>query len=243
MTSALVSPQESRDALRQQIQQSVRDAVRDVRDAAREASQSGAPVPAEAQGLQAQKATIDALRAEITAEKAVQTRLTEQLTPGQSDARVRAINQQLADSRDRVESLQGQLDRALGLPTSNVTVTVPPFPGEQIPPQVVPLVSVIFGSLVVMVVGWPIARAWARRMDRRYTAPPPAADTGPRFDRIEQAIEAVAIEVERISEGQRFTTRLMNEMRSLPAPNPLNDLHGAQQRVAEPVERGSERRS
>jgi hypothetical protein len=31
---------------------------------------------------------------------------------------------------------------------------------------------------------------------------------------MEQAIEAVAIEVERISEGQRFTTKLLSEARN-----------------------------
>ena len=33
---------------------------------------------------------------------------------------------------------------------------------------------------------------------------------------MEQAIEAVAIEVERISEGQRFTTKLLSEGKSGP---------------------------
>jgi hypothetical protein len=34
-----------------------------------------------------------------------------------------------------------------------------------------------------------------------------------RLERMEQALEAVAIEVERISEGQRFTTKLLSEGR------------------------------
>jgi hypothetical protein len=34
-----------------------------------------------------------------------------------------------------------------------------------------------------------------------------------RLERIEQSLEAVAIEVERISEGQRFTTKLLSEGR------------------------------
>jgi hypothetical protein len=39
-----------------------------------------------------------------------------------------------------------------------------------------------------------------------------------RLARIEQSIEAIALEVERISEGQRFTTRLLSEnARALPA--------------------------
>lgn len=32
-----------------------------------------------------------------------------------------------------------------------------------------------------------------------------------RFARLEQAVDAIALEVERISEGQRFTTKLLSE--------------------------------
>jgi hypothetical protein len=32
-----------------------------------------------------------------------------------------------------------------------------------------------------------------------------------RLERIEQALDSVAVEVERISEGQRFTTKLLSE--------------------------------
>ena len=41
-----------------------------------------------------------------------------------------------------------------------------------------------------------------------------------RLARIEQAVEAIALEVERISEGQRFTTRLLSEQ-SRPSPKPI----------------------
>src|ERR1700719_2398406 len=41
-----------------------------------------------------------------------------------------------------------------------------------------------------------------------------------RLARIEQAVEAIALEVERISEGQRFTTTLLSEQ-SRPAPKPI----------------------
>ena len=33
----------------------------------------------------------------------------------------------------------------------------------------------------------------------------------PRLDRLEQAVDAIAIEVERIAEGQRFVTKVMAE--------------------------------
>jgi hypothetical protein len=37
----------------------------------------------------------------------------------------------------------------------------------------------------------------------------PAADQ--RLERLEEAVDAIAVEIERISEGQRFTTRLLSE--------------------------------
>jgi hypothetical protein len=36
-------------------------------------------------------------------------------------------------------------------------------------------------------------------------------ETTARIERIEQAVDAIAIEIERISEGQRFTTRLLSD--------------------------------
>jgi len=41
--------------------------------------------------------------------------------------------------------------------------------------------------------------------------------TEARLARIEQAVDAIAVEVERISEGQRFTTRLLSEQSRTPA--------------------------
>jgi len=45
---------------------------------------------------------------------------------------------------------------------------------------------------------------------------PGGSDTGLRLERIEQAIEAMAVEVERISEGQRFVTKLLAERAKVP---------------------------
>ena len=92
------------------------------------------------------------------------------------------------------------------------TVTIQPrFDADNIiPPQAVDISIAFFVLIGFIIVGLPIARAWARRMDRR-SAAAPASDLAPRLDRIEQAIEAIAIEVERVSEGQRFTTKAIAE--------------------------------
>ena len=72
----------------------------------------------------------------------------------------------------------------------------------------------------------PIAVAVARLIWKRTTAPVPhrAASTedSQRLLRLEQAIDTIAIEVERVSEGQRYVTQLMAE--------------GAHQRVLEGVQ-------
>lgn len=49
------------------------------------------------------------------------------------------------------------------------------------------------------------------RLMERETLLPSQGETAMRLERIEQAIEAMAVEVERISEGQRFVTRLLAE--------------------------------
>lgn len=68
-----------------------------------------------------------------------------------------------------------------------------------------------FITIAVIVVGLPLARAFARRMDRRGGAPALPSEAMQRLERMEQAIDAIAVEVERISEGQRFTTKLLSD--------------------------------
>jgi hypothetical protein len=78
---------------------------------------------------------------------------------------------------------------------------------------------VLFSSIPVMAIGIPIARAYAKRMERESHAQQIPADVTARLERMEQAIDSIAVEVERISEGQRFTTKLLSE-RTAPQSGP-----------------------
>ena len=92
------------------------------------------------------------------------------------------------------------------------TETGTPFPRlgpDEIPREVVPLVGTIFGTVAATIVLFPLARAWARRMDRK--AAPASPEITGRLDRIEQAIETMAVEVERVSEAQRYSAKLLTE--------------------------------
>jgi hypothetical protein len=82
-----------------------------------------------------------------------------------------------------------------------------------------PEIAVPFGAFATAIIfglGIPLVRAYSRKMDAQSKFPQVPLEVSQRLERMEQAIEAVAIEVERISEGQRFTTRLLSEGRGAP---------------------------
>ena len=80
-------------------------------------------------------------------------------------------------------------------------------PPRSIDLNLVPAVTALF-----IVLAFPVSVAWARRIFRgRPQQAPVPLDQTVRLERIEQAVEAVAIEVERIAEGQRFVTRILAE--------------------------------
>ena len=80
----------------------------------------------------------------------------------------------------------------------------------RVPGELIPIT--LFVCVAVASIGIPIARAWAKRLERG-PSPTPAVppDVQARLERMEQALDSIAIEVERISEGQRFTTKLLAE--------------------------------
>ena len=73
---------------------------------------------------------------------------------------------------------------------------------------IVPLAGIVM--IIVLALGVPIVRALVKRWEREGNEPRVPSDLSQRLERIEHAIDAMSIEVERISEGQRFTTKLLS---------------------------------
>ncbi|MDQ3674647.1 MAG: hypothetical protein M3365_09765 [Gemmatimonadota bacterium] len=77
--------------------------------------------------------------------------------------------------------------------------------------------SIVF---TVVVLG-PLAIGAALILLRRSNKPPlpPAVftQTAERLQRLEESVDTIAIEIERISEGQRFVTKLLSEAQKVPA--------------------------
>lgn len=105
---------------------------------------------------------------------------------------------------------------------------MPPFPPAFFPHEIVNIVQSFFITVAVIALGIPIIRAFTRRwVERPPVAPAISADVHDRLERIEQAVDTVAIEVERISESQRYLTKLMAESRALPAGGAASGEAGA----------------
>lgn len=93
--------------------------------------------------------------------------------------------------------------------------------------ELVPIV--VFACLTVTAIGVPIARAYARRLERAPSDREIPPDVTARLERMEQAIDSIAIEVERISEGQRFTTKLLAD-RNTAGQVSVSDRHAPTER-------------
>lgn len=132
--------------------------------------------------------------------------------------------------RGTIDQIRAEIEAARAQGVERIVVQ-PRF-DNTIPPQAVDISVSFFVMVAFIIVGLPLARAFARRMDRKGASTTPS-DIAPRLDRIEQAIEAIAIEVERVSEGQRYTTKAISDLRGLPAANPVGGWSGAGAREGE----------
>lgn len=86
---------------------------------------------------------------------------------------------------------------------------------DAVPQGAVDIAQSMAAIVFFLVVGWPIARAIARRISRRGETR--ATDSvlrqqfDARFENLERNLDTVAIEMEKLSEAQRFTTKLLAE--------------------------------
>jgi hypothetical protein len=115
------------------------------------------------------------------------------------DGRISAVDQMLAGNA-------AQIAQAAAIPGA---VVEPPRIINQGPPED----AYVLGGLFMLIVLLPLSIAIARRIWRRSSAVVTSfpREITERLSRMEQAVEATAVEVERIGEGQRFLTRLLTE--------------------------------
>ena len=133
---------------------------------------------------------------------------------GATGANRQGLEQQLRVLDQRIAQLEvdiGDSGRALSAYTGPTTSVGFPdrFP-VNIGPGQATAISIVF---IVAVLG-PLAASFGRLMWRRALRPslPPAwNDANNRLERLEQAVDTIAVEMERVSEGQRFLTKIMTQ--------------------------------
>lgn len=97
-----------------------------------------------------------------------------------------------------------------GTPVGPGGSTIQINPNDMIPQRAENISIAFFVTLAVIIIGLPLMRAIARRIDRG--APQPVQfpnELKEQINHLTQSVDAIAIEVERISEGQRFTTKML----------------------------------
>jgi hypothetical protein len=90
----------------------------------------------------------------------------------------------------------------------------------------VPAVATI--AIVAIVAGssYRLIKMWLQRSGHLSIPEPDLQEIRGRLGQLQQAVDVIAIEVERLSEGQRFTTKLLAESVTDIAPIPAK--HGAE---------------
>ena len=136
-------------------------------------------------------------------------RLGADVDPAPIDKQLAQVEHDLASTHIQLEATDKQiheLETARDMARVGFTLAPPPEPSHA---AVVRERMAMVGGMILLL---PLVLAYARRIWHR-GGPRPSVDSeeSPRFQRMEQAIEAIALEVERIGEAQRFTTKLLVE--------------------------------
>ena len=169
------------------------------------------PAPAAVQGLDGLAGQLRALQAQLAGLQAQQRDLRSQIRRGgvdrvETSAQLANVNAEMAGVNAQIAAVRAEVAAQVGIPAiPNIN-----FPRRGIDGDDVTAIFIVFMLAVLM----PISIGITRRLWRRGSkATEPRVDDVivPRLERLEQAVDAVAIEIERIAESQRFVTRILVE--------------------------------
>ena len=122
------------------------------------------------------------------------------------EGRLVQVDSRIAATEKAIEVADANVAKSAAVPGA---VVHPPPERPSGPPEELIIVPIVFIFVVLL----PLSIAYARRLWKRsataITSLP--QEIYDRFARVDQSLEAIAIEVERVGEGQRFLTRLHTE--------------------------------
>lgn len=183
--------------------------------------------------LRSQIGTTTALRQELTNQIAQAAAVGDNASIGTLQARVRSLEVRGTNLEQRVLRVDDAISAAIArgivtqpseadaaapaVPAVPPMTAFPPFferPDAKFTEEV--LASVVLGmTLLFTFVGMLIHRRAWRRAEKKFAGGGSAGS--PDFQQLQQAVDVIAVEVERIAEGQRYVSRLLNERLESPA--------------------------
>jgi hypothetical protein len=190
-------------------------------------------MPRTSRDIEALKARREELSSQLQSVDGRRSKLFSQLKSTGDPTAVKGLEDRLAllDSRQlQLESDLALTGQALSSPAAGLIAGTSATPVFGIGPGSTQMMTL--SVLSILFIFFPLAvglgRGLWKRASRSGPAPAVFTEAAQRMERLEASVDAIAIEIERISEGQRFVTKLLSE--SQPAPQ-----LGAGQRSAEQV--------
>jgi hypothetical protein len=180
-------------------------------------------VPTTAAEVAALKARRSELSNQLESAAGRRQRLSSSLE-GKQGADRAGIEARIAVLDQRIMQLESDLAETGHLlvmaPGTLVATTSPAGQLGRMDPDAVAALGGVFIIFVMAPIAFAAARLMWKRATARITGPPQLPpDSSRRLERLEQGMDAIAVEIERISEGQRFVTRLLSEGHAPPAEN------------------------
>ena len=126
------------------------------------------------------------------------------------EARIAVLDQRIMQLESDLSSTGHLLVMA---PGTLVATTGPSGQFGRMDPDGAAAITGVFILFVLAPIAFAAARMLWKRTTSRAIAPQLPPDTSRRLERLEQGMDTIAVEIERISEGQRFVTRLLSEGR------------------------------
>ncbi|HSA57658.1 MAG TPA: hypothetical protein VLE53_18230 [Gemmatimonadaceae bacterium] len=162
------------------------------------------------QGLRAQRSELqDQLESLEDRREEISSQLQEPMVRGADrqglEARIRDVDEQMTGLEQLIATNNFEIARATAVPGA----VQPPRPVQR--SLVSDDVQMMAGTLTFFLL-LPFVIAYARRLWRRgaVVVPPVPAEVTERLTRIEHAVDAIAVEVERVGEGQRYVTQMFS---------------------------------
>jgi hypothetical protein len=93
--------------------------------------------------------------------------------------------------------------------------------------------GMFFLTVIVLAIVIPVIKAWYLKAETQLKQPQLSPELSHRLDRLEAMIETVSVEVERLAEGQRFTTRVLTEGAAPPVPQSARNSTPAREKSSE----------